>query len=94
MGQKGFRGDNTVTEWHLYKALNYEGKCIGIVLAQSRPLADAYWMGQKCIPHSVVEINVPEDNHPWGVVPILVNRTIIYSEFGKREHEIIILENP
>lgn len=56
----------------VFVALNYNGYPIGIVLSNSRRLAEAYWHGADVIPHSV---NVFDQNnlidHPTGVIPIL-----------------------
>ena len=77
-------------EWHIYKAIDYDGKCIGMVMALDRSLADAYWIGQGTVPYSVKEVVAPPDNHPYGVVPILIGVKVK----NRNMEDIIILNNP
>jgi len=54
-------------------AKNYKDKIIGIVNAENKKLANAFWHGRGIIPHSVTTEDdfMPLDEHPHGVYPIL-----------------------
>ena len=56
----------------IYKALDHDGKILGVVLASSEGLAKAFWHGQDIIPSHIDELwDDALKNHPTGVIPIV-----------------------
>ena len=59
----------------IYVAKEYGDKTIGMVLAKSEELAQAYWQGRGIYPHHVdVFSEASLDGHPTGVLPLLIVR--------------------
>jgi len=58
----------------VYKALDFDGHCLGIVAASSRRIAQAYFTGRDMIPHSLYEVDIGNDAGLEGLLVILKMR--------------------
>lgn len=68
---------------NLFKAADYEGNTLSVVLARSRELAEAYWQGSDIYPHSVSKIELLPD-HPTGVVPVVTTYEVLSQDLGRK----------
>ena len=75
----------------IYKAKNYNGKTLSIVLAKSLELAEVYWQGKDIVAHSV-EIREGRDikDHITGVMPLINMREVRIPEYGPDARDWLI----
>ena len=65
----------------IFRATDHKNQVLSVLLARSRPLADAYWQGAGITPHSVQELDLLQD-HPTGVIPIVNTIEVLSQEIG------------
>lgn len=65
---------------NIYVARNGGGNVIGIVLACSRKVAEAYFIGRGEVPHDVRVIRTDDESNTTGLIEVYKTRSMSWSE--------------